>query len=52
MEDVKKLIECIDKLIVKASEAEKADDALKFSQAACNSANALVAIKNSDMRSK
>jgi hypothetical protein len=31
-------------LITKAAEAEKADDALKFSQAACNAANALCAL--------
>jgi hypothetical protein len=31
-------------LIVKAAEAEKADDAMKFSQAACNVANALCAL--------
>ena len=31
-------------LIVKAAEAEKADDAMKFSQAACNAANALCAL--------
>jgi len=32
-------------LIVKASMAQKSDDALKFSQAACNAANALCALK-------
>jgi tartrate dehydratase beta subunit/fumarate hydratase class I family protein len=31
-------------LITKAAETEKADDALKFSQAACNAANALCAL--------
>ena len=33
----------IEVLITKAAEAEKSDDALKFSQAACNAANALCA---------
>lgn len=28
-------------LVVKAEKAEKSDDALKFSQAACNAANAM-----------
>ena len=32
-------------LIAKAAKSDKADDALKFSQAACNSANALCALK-------
>lgn len=32
-------------LIRKAGEADKADDALKFSQAACNAANALAALQ-------
>lgn len=32
-------------LINKAAAAEKADDALKFSQAACNAANALCALR-------
>ena len=31
----------IESLIVKASRSEKSDDALKFSQAACNAANAI-----------
>lgn len=32
-------------LIEKAAKAEKSDDALRFSQAACNVANALCALK-------
>lgn len=31
----------IESLVKKAEQAEKADDALKFSQAACNAANAM-----------
>jgi hypothetical protein len=34
----------VEDLIVKAAKSEKADDALKFSQAACNAANALCAL--------
>jgi hypothetical protein len=34
-------------LITKAAKAEKADDALKYSQAACNAANALCALATS-----
>lgn len=34
----------VDSLVLKAAQAEKADDALKFSQAACNSANAMCAL--------
>lgn len=33
-------------LIEKAAKAEKADDALKFSQAACNAANAVCAMRS------
>lgn len=31
----------VESMVEKASKAEKADDALKFSQAACNAANAM-----------
>ena len=34
----------VETLIKKAAEAEKADDAMKFSQAACNAANAMCAL--------
>lgn len=34
----------VDQLIDKAAKADKSDDALKFSQAACNAANALCAV--------
>lgn len=33
-------------LIEKAAKAEKSEDALRFSQAACNAANAMCALKN------
>lgn len=36
----------IESLIDKAAKADKADDALKFSQAACNAANAVCAAKS------
>jgi hypothetical protein len=35
----------VEKLIDKASEAEKSEDALRFSQAACNAANAMCAAR-------
>lgn len=34
----------VEALITKAAKADKADDALKFSQAACNAANAMCAL--------
>jgi hypothetical protein len=34
----------VEALIDKASKASKSEDAIRFSQAACNSANALVAL--------
>jgi hypothetical protein len=40
-----KNVKFVDDLIRRASEAEKSDDALKFSQAACNAANAMCALK-------
>lgn len=35
----------IEELIVKAAAAEKSEDAMRFSQAACNAANALAALR-------
>jgi hypothetical protein len=40
--------EKVTSLINKAAEAAKADDALKFSQAAANAANALCALKTAE----
>lgn len=45
-------IEKVTTLIDKAAAAEKADDALKFSQAALNAANALCSLKQSEEISK
>ena len=36
--------EQVESLVKKAEQAKTADDALKFSQAACNSANAMAAL--------
>lgn len=38
----------VEKLIEKASSAEKSDDALKFSQAAANAANAIRALRTAE----
>lgn len=38
--------EHVETLIKKAADAKSADDAMKFSQAACNAANALCALGN------
>lgn len=35
----------VEELIDKAAKAEKSEDAIRFSQAACNAANALCALK-------
>ncbi len=40
------IVEQVEKLIKKASESDNREDALKFSQAACNSANAAMSLKN------
>ena len=39
-------------LIDKAERSEKSDDALKFSQAACNAANSMMALTNARARLK
>lgn len=36
----------VESLVKKAEQAEKSDDALKFSQAACNAANAMACLRN------
>ena len=36
----------VEQLIQKAATAEKTDDAIKFAQAACNAANALIVLSN------
>jgi hypothetical protein len=41
----------VEGLIDKAAKAEKSEDALRFSQAACNSANAMCAIKTAQAKS-
>jgi len=37
----------VEEMITKAARSDKADDALKFSQAACNAANAMCALATS-----
>lgn len=44
--DVKELAKAVESMIEKAAKADKSDDALKFSQAACNAANAMAQLKN------
>jgi hypothetical protein len=43
MTDMEKHVE---EMVRKAAQAEKAADAMQFSQAACNSANALAVLEN------
>ncbi|MQX90273.1 hypothetical protein [Sinorhizobium meliloti] len=38
----------VETLIEKAANAEKSEDAVRFSQAACNAANAMCAVKTSE----
>lgn len=40
------LVKCVEALIEKAAKAETPDTAMKFTQAACNAANALVQLQN------
>jgi hypothetical protein len=39
-------------LVKKAEKAEKSDDALKFSQAACNAANAMACVNSIQRRAE
>jgi len=39
-----KLQKYVEEMIERAAKAEKADDALKFSQAACNASNAMCSL--------
>lgn len=41
-------VKAIETLIEKAAKAEKSEDAMRFSQAACNAANALCALRTSE----
>ena len=43
--DMTKQAEKVEKLIEKAALTERSEDALRFSQAACNAANAMCAAK-------
>lgn len=47
MSEMRKEVEA---LITKAAKAEKSEDAMRFSQAASNAANALCAIKTAERR--
>lgn len=40
----------VESLVKKADRAEKSDDALKFSQAACNAANAMIGLRGFRVR--
>lgn len=42
----------VEALIDKAANADKSEDAVRFSQAACNSANAMCAIRTSQAMGK
>ena len=44
--NAKELKKYVEEMIEKAANSEKSDDALKFSQAACNAANAMAQLKN------
>lgn len=48
--DIDRCFVYVESLIKKAEASEKADDALKFSQAACNSANTLNVIRGLTVR--
>ncbi len=42
----------IEELVRKAAEAEKSEDAMRYSQAACNAANAIAVLTNIERESK
>jgi hypothetical protein len=49
---MEELVEAVEAMIQKAAKAEKSDDALKFSQAACNAANAMCSLNHAKDQSK
>lgn len=46
------LVRAVESMIQKAAKAEKSDDALKFSQAACNAANAMCSLNHAKSEAK
>jgi len=44
------LVKQVESMISRAAEAERSEDALKFSQAACNAANAMAQLQNVESR--
>ena len=46
------LVKAVEVMIQKAAQAEKSDDALKFSQAACNAANAMCSLNHAKAEAK
>lgn len=46
------LVKAVEAMIQKAAQAEKSDDALKFSQAACNAANAMCSLNHAKTEEK
>ena len=46
------LIERVKVLVKKAAESDKSDDAMKFSQAACNAANAMAVLLDNIAKQK
>ena len=46
------LVKSVELMIQKAAQAEKSDDALKFSQAACTAANAMCSLNHAKAEAK
>jgi len=46
------LVKMVETMIQKAAKADKSDDALKFSQAACNAANAMTQLNHAKSGAK
>lgn len=50
MDSKKSMMDCVDELIRKAAATPHSDDAMRWTQAACNAANALSAAKLNKLR--
>lgn len=50
--DMNGLLKCVDVMIRQASESSSQDAAVRFSQAACNAANAIITMQNIEHNEK
>lgn len=52
MNNAQQIEQRVRSLVIRAEQAQKSDDALKFSQAACNAANAMACLQSIRLQEK